>query len=1649
MKIIDAILNIFRNDENRSNVAVYYDGVSMTYETLAKQVDILGNYLIQSGCSNQPVGFCFRRGFNNIVAMLGIQKAGCFYVPLDMNYPIHRLQYITKDTKLNVILTDYEYEDISTFGTDINIIKVQNDGKDLIISCKNDGLTNTVNNKTDTDNSDLAYIIYTSGTTGDPKGVMIRQDALTNLINSAIRILKIKKGSRIFQYCSIGFDAAGWDIYCALLSRSAIYMATENMMVSPTDCYKYIIEHRITMMTVTPAFLANMPLSSDEIQFLRILIVMGDMADSKNMDFWCKHSAVYNGYGPTETTIGATIHRYDVGDTASNIGTPFDNYEIYIMNDNLEVVEDGESGEMCIGGMGVAKGYWNQEELTRKKFVDTKYGRLYRTGDIAKCQNILSKNKKEYLFLGRKDNQIKINGIRIELEDIESHITSLEYINMACAVYDKDNKRVVVYYTSKLDKESDKNISKYLETKLHKAVVPRHYEKINEFPLTLNGKIDKKKLPKYEMKQKSVTPPSTYYEKMVVESYKKFAQNYLIGLETDFFDIGGTSLNSVKIVKYLGDRGFKIEPLDILKNSTVKVLAEFIETNRNYKNNEKSEIDILDDSIDENNMVKLSPIQKNLLDFQRIYPKDPSYNTITCFELRGVNGSILDVDKLVSSIKYLINKHHALRTKIMEKSVGEFVQRFDMADITINILDIMRKDVMDEIKRTLDQPFKILETSLIRIRLLKIIDEECHILTIVKHNIITDAYSESIIIRDLQHIYNNSHYSVSDNENHNKKMKESKYVEYLVETNRKFKNTCFMEYWKEKLQNYVPVVLPKIPKIQKIQKITNTQTVSSEKEYESESIRSIKKLIHVPNLSEFTKSNHKTSYNILLTAFTILISRYANSSDITIGTQIANRWDPRWSDTVGFMVSTLVLRNKVGKTDTVSDLSKQIMENMFEAIDNRYITYDDITRICGSKIDIMFVMQNSNTKTTMDSMNKMNLNNIESTSIEIETNTQAFPLYVDIYPETNNEDSHTIHVRYSEDYDKIFISDMLRSYEIILEDIVENFYSKISDIKSSDFDKVLEGEKESWDSITSVKTLDVRIFNQVRNKGESIAIKHSTGDADYLNESMSYEELFTSVNKIEMCLTKKYNISPKDVVGVKMNRGVKFVSLILAILKAGACYVPIDPNYPKDRIDDIVEDSKPKIVVCSALKEDDPIFYCDIDDILKESKHYKYEYSDEKYVSRSEPDNLAYIIYTSGSTGKPKGCMITHKSVINVINHFIKQLNITDLDKIWSLTTISFDIMVLEIFMPLVAGCQLLICPQCVVSNPVSLVDWINKEKPTVLQATPTQLSIIVDHIAPNNQMTILVGGEAITAKIIKSLLLVTQTIYNVYGPSETTIWSTAKKIDPLNFDSDKSASIGKPISNTQCVVLNEDNKSVPSGCVGELCIGGEGVSVGYLNRPELTKSKFIIYKGNRFYKTGDLVRINRSDELEYIGRTDFQVKIRGHRVELEEIISVMEKHKSVKRAIVIAKNNTLISYYVGEEDGSIIDYMRERLPHYMIPGFTIWIPRFPETFNGKIDVKMLQDPFDLHQNKSPIIFVRSVNHVEPRTETERILHDIMKNIIGCDSISVTNSILNVGAVSITYQPIVTKINSIFSVNKTIEDLIKNSTIESFAKLLS
>lgn len=1540
------------SETNPDKEAIVCKSESLSYRDLYTNINAISK-LIREHFDNENNKICFilDRSPAVVVTMISIMETNNCYIPIDLSYPLDRMKYICDNCDA-MIVNDNTLHFASKLGYSKKIINISR--IDLSDQSNSFVYKRDINKE--------AYIIYTSGTTGAPKGVMISYFSLLTMTKSAIKRLGVTCDDKVLQYASVGFDAAGWDIYIAILAGCSLYMVDEDARMDPTECYKFIRDNRLTVVTITPSLLAEFP--KTRLPDVKHLIVMGEMSNISNMEFWCKEHRIYNGYGPTEATIATTLKEYKIGTPNTNVGTPLSSHSVYILTDDFKETDD--VGEIYIGGPCVAIGYYNMKEVTKNKFIEHhKFGRLYRTGDIGR----IVVNDVE--ILGRKDNQVKINGIRIELEDLESHINELDFIKM-CAVIYHDQELVCFYVANKHIEQSDILIRSHLTKFVHQTVVPKSYVELTNMPITTNGKIDRQQLKDkiQTSENKVIVDDHDELSTIISEGYKQVTRKSYTGkfsFETNFFSIGGCSLTAHIISNYINKFKYNIKAVDVLKYPTIGLLHKYIsDINQNFSSN---------CVVETTNNALIT--QQSLFHHQSLNPNCKSYNTKQCFNIKGN----LDMKKLKRAIKSTILNHESLKSSFY-------------LDHTLKL------KIHDKISDNsdIDHPFSLKEPP-IRFSLTNIKDK-FYKLIIVKHSIIADIASECIILKEISDRYNG------------KNIPSNRYS--LFEFNSKFNAKLLANkkhsktFWKDKLYNVEPTQLP----------INNNQIRHKTREImhqrsSCQIVRSIDSCL----IYDISQNEGSSIFSVLAALLSITLSVCCNTEEVSFGTEVSLRETEYDMNLVSLLVNIVALVINVNSKITFSELLKQVSNTIIEAISHASIPSYSLGKYY--KPEIMLVMQ--------DIDQTLCLNGVDIEQIDLAPSESMFPVTWNCrhYKSTGEI---KFYIEFNEQYSSEYLNYVV--------DIFESVLSRVSYTQSIQ-DLLYDALKTSpSNDVCYTSGSLVSMFDSVKQNCE----------VRYMDFIFSHEEMIRATNGIANKLIE-LGVVPGACVAVLLRRSHIAIAVVLAILRTGAHFVPIDPDLPDARINYILSDCNCKLVVTNSNHKHKVKDTLVVDNLVVDDLD---DYLDCQFnIDKSTSESIAYIIYTSGSTGTPKGVIVKHKSISNVTQHFNEILNLSPGSNIYHTTTLSFDIAYLELFLPIVFGYNLIIIPHCVVTNPFEFVKWINGDyliMPDLLQATPTSFSLICDHIQPNQNLNILTGGESLNTNLAEKLLKITNKLYNVYGPSETTIWSTCSLISNYN-----DINIGHPIKNTICKVFNNNLVPTPKGSTGELYISGIGLSDGYINRPDLTNEKFVNIDGQKFYKTGDIVKRNFDDTMIYINRSDFQCKINGHRIELGEISYILESFPGIDQAVTFANvvnDRTILCSVFKSNDynisiSNVLDFLNCQLPRYMIPSIIKSIKSFPKTANGKININELKEycgdtsARDNFTNRTLTV---------PSTNTEYLIYKIWNDVLIVDDVSTDDNIVNIGGTSIDFVSIISKINKETKLSLSVMDIIRHPTIKSLAQ---
>lgn len=1636
------IHNYFENiaTDNELSIAIILEENKLTYSELNKKANQLSHYIKnkyheiyhQTLQPNTLIGICLERSIDLIISILAVLKSGAAYVPLDPSNPKDRINYIINDSQVSLLITQAHLN--NNFNMMLNkTIVIDEVAKDI----SHQNVNNPIKSSKYTD---LAYIIYTSGSTGQPKGVMVPHQGAVNMVLWTIENYPINRNDSVIQIASIAFDFSVWEIFSALLSGAKLILTLPDFYKDPNYLLDTMIKNQITVLGGVPSLFKAL-FSSDKIHQFKSLKQAVCGAEPLTQEL-CKtlfsmfNTKLYHGYGPTETSITSThwtcIKRNYY--RCIPIGRPLSNTYLYVLNHDKHV-PIGVAGELYIGGIGVALGYLNRDELTKERFICNPFDEpnapiLYKTGDLVRW---LPDGNIE--FIGRADHQIKLRGFRIELEEVEHALKKFIGIYDCVAVIRNmnDMSHLVAYYTVRNNGENIRNhLRSNISNILPYYMIPSYFVELDALPLTESGKVDRKILPIPNQNNgviaEEYVAANTYQEHIIASIFSEILKLNKVGMFDNFFSLGGNSLNATQTVSRINEAlGLNCNVVDLFKYPTITEFVRYIEK------------DLI--IIDSNNIINL--VERNIdqpLSFaqQRLWfmyqyenQKSATYNIPIAYDLKGT----LDVNALEISFNILIERQESLRT--IFKNINGIPSQVILPTFSITLdPEVITQNNLN--KRLSDEShhyFNLENNPAINLKLFKL-DHKHFILLINQHNIITDGWSIGVLLNEINAIYK----SIVEKTPYNLPSLEFQYVDYAV-WQRSFLSgerlDTQLRFWKTYLHDFTEVNL----KTDKPR--PQTQNYAGDN-YQYTIPR------HVTNqLEMIAQKNQATLFMVLLAALNVLLYRYTGNEDIVIGTGISGRNRKDIENILGFFVNTLAIRNILSGNLTFTSFLEKVKRSCLDVYANQDVPFELIVEKLQIErepdrspvFQIMFILQDANDNVSLS------LPDIHSERYPIVQKVSMFDITINV---THNENGITFDIQYNTDlYFRStierfclhlgtliteiiqFPEKSLQSYNILTHHEIKTLFS-IWNNNKCDFPKD--------------KTLIDLFEERLMSASESTAIVSHSG-------SLTYYDLQQKINQIACAIRSTiHGISQTSIVAVCLHRDLLLIPSMLGILKSGSAYLPLDPHYPVERLQYMLEHSNAEVILTevnllekiSAINHHNRRVICvdQLENVSHDIENY------------NQPSDLAYVIYTSGSTGQPKGIMVEHKSVVNIVYDFQKRLGFSPSDCLLSITSVSFDIFGLEMFLPLLSNGKIILCPSCVSRDPELLVNSIIEHKPTVIQATPSTWRMIADLLIEKNicnQFDILCGGEALDKTLALKLEKIAKHLFNVYGPAETTIWSTINEVKLGDI------SIGRGLANNYCFVLDKNQNLLPVGIPGELYIGGTGVARAYLDNNELTQKRFIdnpfykefdIEECPRLYKTGDIVYWNCDGKLNYIGRNDDQIKIRGHRIEIDEINEILNSFYAIKNAVVIAKkyNNEdtkIIAYYVSADNRQIdIDelrtYLSIKLPSQMIPTDFIQMRALPLNPNNKIDKKALPDIGNT-------INTKTLNYIEPTTLLQKHIAEIWKRILNIDRVSIDASFFALGGHSLLIPQIIVALNTQFRTEITIRHFIENLTIEKLA----
>lgn len=1570
------IIKLFEEqvEKNPNNNALIYKDEKFTYSELNQIVNKLARFLKNKNIQkNDIVGVYMNKNSWFIISILAIQKLGAAYLPMHPDYPEDRVNYILQDSNTKLLLTDQDF--LNNICETINPSKLELDNFD---DC---------NLNIDFSSDNLCYVIYTSGSTGKPKGVLLTHYNLINFLYNFNDCFdkKFSPEDNCLSVTNISFDVSVCEIFTPLIFGSTLILYTKNTLTDIPLLCNILDEHNITFMYIPPNILNDVfnfiSLYKKNFCINKMLVGVEPIKNETLNNFYKLNNniEIINGYGPTEATICSTFFKYICNAQPKDIvpiGYTLKNNKILILNKFNNIQPIAFPGELCISGKNVSIGYLNNDEINKKAFIHISNITnlpIYKTGDIAYWleDGCIS-------FIGRQDSQVKFRGHRIELTEINKTIKNIEGITNSYTLIKDVNKIPCIcsYISVNSNSISEDIIKDKLNDELPYYMIPTYIIFLEKMPLTLNGKIDYKNLPEIVVTSTNHMKASTPTQKKLHAIICNLLNLKKISIDDDFFAFGMDSLMAIRLtLEIYHEFNKNVNIHQLFKYNTILTLSSFLDNINRKEDLYKIKISEKKDNY------QLSSAQKRIY-----YATKMSGDDSLLYNISGgfIIDEILDKNKVEAIFNKIIEQNSSFRTyfRLVNGEPRQFI--LDECKISINSINdgIKSKDDIQEIIDNYPKFFDLDFAPLLRVELHYI--NASTLILIDSHHIILDGTSLNILMNDFCKLYNDE----------NIINKEISYTDYSEWENNYLNSTNFIavqDYWKNRFNNYeIPVI-----NLPYDNSINNSKTFTGNKL----SFKLTKTLFR--QLSKLSKKYDCSNYMIFLTALYILLYKYTGQSNIIIGSPIESRNSIQLKNIIGMFVNNIALNLTIDDNISIKQLLSNVKSLVLNSLTNQPYPYDSLLKdlnisSSSSLFDVVLTYQNENKENP-------EINGHSFKILPANNKTSKFNLSLEVLPNL-----YTLNIEYNTDlFRKETIEYLYSHYIQILTIFINNNDTKIRDLcilSNSEKNKILYKFNETNIKFNGTSTITELFEKQVERTPNETAII-------FENSSLSYNELNMKANQLAYYL-RELGVTRNTTVGILINRSLEMLICMLAVLKSGGSYLPIDPSYPKNRIDYILTDSNVKIVLTK-----EPLKYListdsiTINADLNNNSIYKSQHTSNLTPVNTSSD-IAYMIYTSGSTGNPKGVMLTHRNVNNFIEATCSKINFEG--TLVSVTTFCFDIFVLESLLPLQKGLTIVLANEQEQNIPNLLNNICLKHNVKMLQTTPSRMSLLMSDnslTCLKHLKTIMLGGEPFPSKLLTELKsLSTADIYNMYGPTETTVWSSIKDLSYTN-----TITIGKPFGNTQFYILDQNLNPLPIGIPGQLYIGGEGVGKGYYNRNSLTQSKFIknpFIDNSIIYNTGDIAKWNSEGEAICLGRSDFQVKVRGLRIELEEIENKILSFKNIKEAIVCVKNDSLnrqilCGYFISDDRISISElknYISGFLPNYMIPNFLLQLSEFKYTPNGKIDRNSLPEPnSQKHTNKI----------ILPETKTEKNISVLFEKLLSISPISIDDNFFEIGGDSI------------------------------------
>ncbi|MGW6577270.1 amino acid adenylation domain-containing protein, partial [Streptomyces sp. NPDC054945] len=1582
-------------------VAVVADGSEVSYAELDARANRLAHYLVGQGVGPESVvGLCLGRGVEMIAAILAVWKAGAAYLPIDPAQPTERVAYLITDSRAALTLTTEEILDDLPGGKRLVALDSP------LMTMQLAGAEETAPQVT-TARDGLAYVIYTSGSTGRPKGVAVTHGSLANYVASVPGRAGLGAlGDRYALLQAQATDLGNTMVFASLTTGGELHVLDEDAVTDPVAVSRYLAEHRIDHLKAVPSHLAALGAAGDLSAVLpaKSLVLGGEAAQPE----WVRAllsaadgRAVFNHYGPTETTIGVATTPLTadlVADGTVPVGTPLANTRFYVLDSRLRPVPAEAVGELYVAGAGLARGYVRRPGLTAERFVASPFGtqgeRMYRTGDLARWDA-----DGRVVYAGRADEQVKIRGFRIEPGEVQSALAAHPLVGQAVVIAREDvpgDRRLVAYVVADdpemaQDPGLPATIRKFAAQRLPEHMVPSAVVVLDGLPLTGNGKLDRKALPAPDYlgaaQPGGRNRAAGLQEEILCLAFAEVLGVPAVGVDDDFFELGGHSLLAVRLISRIRTLlGVEVEIRDLFEEPTVAGLAEHLAGAREARPPLASGTRPA--------QLPLSYGQRRLWIIDKLEGPGDTYNIPVAVRLAGE----VDHADVNAALRDVIARHEVLRT-VYEVADGEPYQKVlapAALEWELTVTRVAPEELSGAVADAQRHTFDLSADVPVKAWLFEAGADD-HVLVVVIHHIATDGWSWAPLARDLSVAY------AARSEGRAPQWEELpvQYADYALWQREVLGDgddpdsllSRQVAYWREALAG-IPEELT-LPTDRVRQAVVGHRGYRVPIEVPAE--------VHA-RLLDVARAEGVTMFMALHGVLAVLLSRLGAGTDIPIGSAHAGRTDEALDDLVGYFVNTFVLRTDLSQDPTYRKVLERVREAGLGAFAHADVPFERLVEELDPArslarhplFQVMLLLENT-AEAVVDlpglatgaeapprptSDEAPDEASVTESVVKFDLDVSIVETYDAQGAPAGLRGTVTASADLFEPASVVRIGDRLNRVLATLSAAPDTRLSAVDVLDDDERHRMLT----EWNDTTAElpdTTVGALFEAQVARTPDATAL--TFGDV-----ALSYGELDARANRVARYLAHR-GVGPESVVAVVFDRTVDLVVALLGVVKAGAAYLPIDPNYPADRIAYVIADSG-AMCVLSGEGMRDRLESFDVDAnaasgvpvVLLDDPKVTAELAalpdravgDDERTRPLLPGHPMWVIYTSGSTGRPKGVLVEHRAIVNFLMSMQDSFPLTAADRLLAVSTHGCDMAGFEFYLPLLNGARLVLAAQEQVLDPWALRELIRTGGVTMVHATPSLWrGLVADADDPVDLTSVraMIGAEALPGDLARTLLGRTPTLTNLYGPTETTTWSTAKVLRPEAAD---VTSIGSPIGNTQVYVLDDGLVPVAPGVAGELYIAGEGLARGYLGRPGLTAGRFVACQfgapGERMYRTGDVVRWTADGELQYVGRADDQVKVRGFRVELGEIEADLATHPSVGQAVVVVREDTpgdhrLVAYVVpgsatgpkeAEELGRAVRGLAQgRMPAYMVPSAVVVIDRLPLMPNGKLDRKALPTP--------------------------------------------------------------------------------------------